>query len=303
MTGRRRSCLVLPAGRPRMAEHAAAAGADQVIFDLEDAVPAAGKADARHAAVRALADHDYRDAVVSVRVNATDTHWQHQDVAELVADAPRLDSVVLPKVEHPGQLWYAAHLLDHLEAIAGRTRPITLEVLVESPAGVLRLGELCAATDRVRALVFGPGDYAAATGAPHLDVGVSAADDFLPVRTALLQHARAAGLHAIDGPYGDITNPAGFRASALAARRLGMDGKWCVHPSQVPIANEVFTPSADEVRAARRLLAGYADAVRDGRAATTVNGTLVDEASRRMAERLLSRALDPDELSDQEDNR
>ncbi|QBI21371.1 CoA ester lyase [Egibacter rhizosphaerae] len=290
----RRSVLAVPGNRPDMAEKAAAGDADEIFLDLEDAVPPDLKAEARDLVIRALMGTDCGDKTVAVRVNDVRSPWCHDDVSALLHGAgDRIDTLVVPKVEHPGELHFLAYLLDQLEAATEHGARIGVEAQVESGAGATRLEAISEVTDRLEALIFGPGDYAADLGIPAIDVGLGAegtpGDPFHAVRTRIAQFARAVGAEAVDGPLADFTDDEGYRESARHALGVGFDGKWCIHPRQVPLANEVFTPSHRQVSRAAAMLAAYEEALAAGQGAATFEGAMIDEASRKMARRLIAR--------------
>jgi citrate lyase subunit beta/citryl-CoA lyase len=254
---RRRSCLTVPADDERKLEKAAGIEVDEVILDLEDAVAPERKDGARETLARALRDHEWRAATVAVRVNRGST----EDLA-LVAEL-RPDVVVLPKVESADEL----HGL-----------PVPAEAQIETARGLLECAGIAAAPG-LEALVLGPGDLAASLGVPELTIGSGA-----HVQHALFQvavAARAFGVAAIDGPYPVLGDEEGLRASALRSRAFGYDGKWCIHPAQIAVCDEVYTPTAEEIERARRIL-GVAGVAR-------LDGEMVDEANRRMAEAILAR--------------
>jgi citrate lyase subunit beta/citryl-CoA lyase len=289
----RRSVLVVPGSSPEMLAKAADRGADEIVFDLEDAVAADRKELARRTVVEALHEHDFGDTVLAVRVNDVTTPFMYADVITLLERAGgRFDCLIVPKVDHPGQLWFVEHLCTQLEAQHGLDR-VGVEVQVESGAGSVNLDATVGVTDRIESVVFGPGDYAANIGVPQLDVGMPEPDypgyQWASVVGRMVDAARSVGADAIDGPYSDYGDPEGFRRMATRARLLGMDGKWCIHPSQVELANELFTPSPQQFAAALDLLEAYRDAADDGRGATSHGGRMIDEASRKMAAKLVAR--------------
>lgn len=278
-----------------MLTKAATTEADEVFLDLEDAVAPEQKKSARARVVEALNSHDYSGKTVAVRVNDVTGPFQYDDVIEVVRGAGAfIDTIVLPKVQHPGEVWFAEHLLTQLEDDLDLDRRIGLELQVESGSGAVDLLDIARVTDRTEALVFGPGDYAADIGVAQVDIG--AIDRSYPghqwhyILSRLVTTARAIGADAIDGPYADFRDEDGLRESADLARRLGMDGKWCIHPAQVAVVNEAFTPSAAQVDRAQALLAAYADAVAAGRGSATFEGAMIDEASRKMADRIVARS-------------
>jgi citrate lyase subunit beta/citryl-CoA lyase len=290
----RRSCLTVPGSDRRKLEAAAGAGADEILLDLEDGVAPGEKDAARRMVASALSDVDYGSSTVSVRVNGAATPWAHRDIIEIVEEGHgRLDCLVLPKVGHPGEVWFAEFLLLQLEASLGTERRIGLELQIESGAAVVNMAAVAEVTDRIEALVFGPGDYAADAGIWQPSLGIL--DRRYPghqwhhVLSTIVATARWTGCDAVDGPYADHRDPEGFRESASLARLLGIDGKWCIHPSQVPIANEVFSTTPEEYRRAVEVTEAYARAAAAGLGAVSMEGTMVDEASRVMAERLIAR--------------
>jgi citrate lyase beta subunit len=253
----RRSCLTVPGDDERKLAKAAGLPADEVILDLEDAVAGDRKDAARELVARALRDHEWRATTVAVRIN----HGSADDVA-LVRDA-RPDVVVVPKVESP----------EELDGLA-----VPAEAQIETARGLVEC-ERIAAAPGLEALVFGPGDLAASLGVPELTIGEGAHVEHALFRVAVA--ARAFGLAAVDGPYVVLDDPEGLRRSALRSRAFGYDGKWCIHPAQVEICNEVYAPTAEEIERARRILG------LDGVA--RLDGEMVDEANRRMAEAILAR--------------
>ena len=291
----RRSVLAVPGDRPDMAEKAAATEADEVLLDLEDAVGADRKADARDAVIAALAGTDWGGKTVAVRVNDVRSPWCHDDIASVLHGAgDRVDALVVPKVDHPGEMWFVEHLLSQLEADIGLRERVRVEAQVESGAGATRLEAIAAVTDRLDALVFGPGDYAADLGIPAVDVGLGAQGypehAWHAALTRVCQVARTVGADAIDGPLADFSDDEGYRRAAQLALGVGCDGKWCIHPRQVPIANDVFTPPHEQVARAAALLAAYEEALTAGQGVATFEGKMIDEASRKMARRLVTRA-------------
>jgi citrate lyase subunit beta / citryl-CoA lyase len=291
----RRSCLAVPGSDPGMLRRAADSAADQVFLDLEDAVAPSQKKRARQTIVEALNEVDYGGKVVTVRVNDATTRYQYDDIIELMrgAGASQLDCLMIPKVQDAGQLWFVENLLNQLDLDLELGRRIGLEVQIETGTGSVNMFELARVSDRIESLIFGPGDYAANVGVPQLDLGMIERDypghQWHYILAQIVNTARAVGCDAIDGPYGDYSDRDGFRESATRAKLLGIDGKWCIHPSQIEIANEVFSPSKEQFAYAERLLAAYQEAVDAGRGAASLDGKMIDEASRKMAEKLAAR--------------
>ena len=267
----RRSCLAVPGSSERMLAKAPSLGADELVLDLEDAVAPADKQAARGRVTRLLEE----GLRASVRVNAPGTPWCHRD---LIALGSRPASIVLPKVEGAGDLAFADRLLTGVGAAGVR-----LQALIETAAGLARLGEIAAATERLDALILGYADLAASLGRTR--AGAGDLDGWRPAQEALLVAARANGLQAIDGPYLGVAADAAFTAAATRARDAGFDGKWAIHPSQVGPLNALFTPGDEELERARRILAALEDA-----GAVALDGEMLDEAVAAWARRTLARA-------------
>ena len=274
----------------KLAGVAAGLEADEIVIDLEDAVAASAKEDARKATVAALSA--WGGGVVSVRVNAARSPWCHLDVAALAGLGDVPVSIVVPKVEDGGDLAFFDRLLDGAEAAGGRRRPLRLQALIETAAGLERVSEIAGASRRLDALILGYADLAASLGrAPG---GAGDLETWRWAQEAVLVAARAHGLQAIDGPYLGVEVDEGFRAAAGRARDLGFDGKWAIHPAQVAALNELFTPTLREVDRARAIVAALDRAEREtGQGAVALNGEMLDEAVRAAALRILARAHPP----------
>ncbi|HXF98796.1 MAG TPA: CoA ester lyase [Gaiellaceae bacterium] len=305
-----RSELTVPGSNVRMLEKAPKSGADVVLLDLEDAVAPDAKEQARRNVIDALGSLDWSRCSVAVRINALDTRWCFRDVIEVVGEAgEHVDFLVVPKVGSAADLHFVAVLLAQVEAERGLA-PLGLSALIETAAGLANVEEIASACpERLEALVFGVADYAASTRARTTVIG-GASPDYAVLTDSrdgerrarhwgdqwhyplsrILVACRAAELRAIDGPYGDVRDPAGYVAAARRAAALGYDGKWAIHPSQVGLANEVFTPTDSELAQARRILSALSEAADEGRGAIALDGRLVDAASIRMARQLVSRA-------------
>jgi citrate lyase beta subunit len=298
-----RSVLATPGSNPRMIAKALASDADLVMIDLEDAVAPDAKAAARATVAEALREGDWQGRPRTFRMNALDTPWFVHDLLEVIESARgRVDLIVAPKVARAEDVHVVATILASLEVAAEAKHPIGLETQIESAAGLAHCEAIAVASPRVEALVFGPGDYAASIRMPLAAIGMPDRWDAdypghrwdYPLQRILVA-ARAAGVRAIDGPYADFRDREGFRRSCLVARALGYDGKWCIHPDQVPIANEVFSADEAELTWAREILAANAEAEQAGRGSFALNGQMIDAATLRMAHATLARSgLDRD---------
>jgi citrate lyase beta subunit len=278
-----------------MMQRAAATEADEVFLDLEDACAPSEKKDARALAIRALNEQNWGTKLRAVRVNGVTTRWCYADLVEVMRGAgDRVDAIVVPKIDDASQVHFVDHLLSQIEADLTISNPVAIELQIESPAGMINLREIVRSSSRIEAVIFGPGDYAASLGVPNLDIGASD-DRYLGHQwhwalSEIANHAKAAGVQAIDGPVADFQEPAAYMQAALLARLLGFEGKWCIHPNQIAWANEAFSSTAAELHAARRLLEEYDRASAQGLGAIAIDGKLVDEASRKAAETTLARA-------------
>ena len=278
-----------------MAGKALASAADAVFLDLEDAVVPDEKASARGKIVSALRELDWRDRQTLYRANALDTPYFYRDVIEVAEEAgERLDGIIIPKVQRPADLHVAATLLSQIELSVGlESGRIKLEAQIESAAGLADIDAISRATDRLEALHFGPGDFAASLRMPYRSIGaMDEWDEAYPghrfhyAMQRIVVAARAAGLRAVDGPLADYRDAEALRRSSLLARSLGFDGKWCIHPAQIPVVNEVFSPTDKEIEWAKKVVGAYEEA---GAGATSVDGQMIDAASIKMARTTLDR--------------
>lgn len=279
-----------------MLAKAATLAADEIFLDLEDAVSPLEKTDeTRERVVRALREQSWLARTKVVRVNAVRTPWCLRDLLYVVPNAgAALDCVMIPKVESPAEVHFVDHLLTQLERETDRAHPVGLELQIESPLGLVNLEAIAASSPRIETLIFGPGDFAASAGMPQLTVGAPdpdySGDQWHYVLSRILCAARAFGLQAIDGPYAQIRDPEGFVLVARRARSLGYDGKWALHPDQIVLCNEVFSPSAEEFDRASRIVEAYREATDEARlGAVMFEGEMIDEASRRMAAQVVDR--------------
>ncbi len=291
----RRSELATPASSEKMCAKAPSSGADLVFLDLEDACAPSAKEGARAIAVAALTGQDWGRTVRAVRINGLDTPWCHDDIIEVVTGAgDALDVLIVPKARSARDVWWVDVLLTQLETKLGLRKRIALEVLIEESEGLANAVEIAKASDRLEAIIFGAGDLSASQRARvdgNFDPVSPYPGDFWHVaRFQVLTAARAAGIDAIDAPYPAYQDPDGYRRSATHASLLGFDGKWAIHPSQVPIAHEVFSPTAEEVADAEAAIEVYRRSEAEGVGAIGRDGKLVDAAHMRLAENILYKA-------------
>lgn len=291
----RRSELAVPASNDNMFEKGARCGADLVFLDLEDAVAPAFKQEARMKAIAALNDIDWGHTARAVRINGLDTQWCHDDVIDVVSKAgANLDTIIVPKARRARDVWWVDVLLTQLESKLGLPNRIRLEVLIEEVEGLANAEEIAVASPRLDALIFGVGDFSLSQGARvdtnFAPVGEYPGDIWAYARNKVIVAARIAGIDAIDAPYPDYRDLAGYQRDARRASLLGYTGKWAIHPDQVPVANRVYAPTADEIARAEANVAAYRAAEEQGRGAVGVNGVLVDAAHVKQAEQTLARA-------------
>jgi citrate lyase subunit beta/citryl-CoA lyase len=278
-----------------MCEKAAKSGADLVFLDLEDACAPVAKEGARATVVNALTGLDWGRTVRAVRVNGLETPWCHGDIIEVVTGArDALDVLIVPKARSARDVWWVDVLLTQLETRLGLSRRIGLEVLIEDAEGLANAVEIARSSDRLEALIFGAGDLSASLHARvdgNFDpVGDYPGDFWHFARAQVVTAARVGGLDAIDAPFPAYRDPDGYRRSAVHAGLLGFDGKWAIHPDQIAIANEVFSPTAEEVSDARVAIEVYRRAEAEGVGAIGRDGRLVDAAHMRLAANVLHRA-------------
>ncbi|MDE2343974.1 MAG: CoA ester lyase [Betaproteobacteria bacterium] len=304
-----RSELAVPGSNPGLFEKAARSAADVIFLDLEDAVAPDDKAQARKNIIQALHDVDWGQKTMMIRINGLDTHYMYRDVVDIVETCPRLDMILIPKVGVPQDVYALDMLVTQIEQATGRTRRIGFEVLIETALGMANVEAIAQASSRLEAMSFGVADYAASTrarttviGGVNKDSGVLTdkdaagrrdyywTDPWHAAQTRMLVACRAYGLRPVDGPFGDFGDPEGYVAAANRAAVLGYEGKWAIHPTQIELANQVFTPSEAEITKARRIMEAMEQAAREGRGAVSLDGRLIDIASIRMAEGLLAKA-------------
>ncbi len=292
----RRSCLAVPGSSERFIEKAKEIPADMTFLDLEDAVAPREKVAARGKVAAAIGAGGWDDRIICVRVNAWDTPLTFRDVLEVVSGSgPRLDEIMLPKVQNAAQVIALDLLLTQIEKEVGLPAGhVGIEAQIETTTGLINVEEICAASSRLEAVVFGPADFAASMEMPVLTGGVELpeypGDHFHYVFSKILMAARANGIQVIDGPYLRIASLDGLREYAKRSATLGYDGKWAIHPTQVEVLNEVYLPSQELFDKAVDILEAYEQATTTGgRGAVMFDAEMIDEASRKMALKFVAR--------------
>ncbi len=291
----RRSCLSVPGSSPKMLAKGPTLPADEVFMDLEDSVAPLAKEDARGNIIDALKNHDWGDQTVVVRINSIDTQWAADDLKTVVENAGQyLDCIMIPKVQYAHEVMFVDHLLRMFEVNTGVEKKVGIEAQIETALGLENIFEIAHSSERLETLIFGPADMSASLGLPTVTAGLPMpgypGDHWHWVLERILVAARAANLQAIDGPYLLIKDLDGFREMAMRARALGYDGKWALHPGQVDVLNEVFTPPQDDYDKAEALLEAYKHSTDvDKRGAVMFGTEMIDEASRKMALQLAER--------------
>lgn len=299
-----RSELAVPGSSTKMLGKAPSSEADIVFLDLEDAVAPDDKPQARKNIIEAINDQDWGDKTVSVRINGLDTHYMYRDVIDILEQAgDRLDLIMIPKVGTAADVYALDMLCTQIEVAKGRKKRIGFELIIESALGMANVDAIAAASPRNESLHFGVADYAASTKARTTQIGgpnpsytvLTDADEagnrqlhwgdmwHYPI-TRMVIAARANGLRPVDGPFGNFSDSDGYVAQARRAAVLGCEGKWAIHPKQLPLANEVYSPSEAEITKARRILAAMEEAKKSGQGAVALDGGLIDIASIKQAE-------------------
>ena len=287
----------MPGSNPAMFPKALESEADVVFLDLEDAVAPADKEQARRNVIQALLELDWRGRgkTISVRINGIDTHYMYRDVVDVVEQAGhRLDTVLIPKVGVPADVYLVDALLTQIEAAKRIPYRLGIEVLIETALGMANVEAIAATRGRLEVMHFGVADYAASNRARTVSIGGLnpdyPGDQWHFGLSRMTVACRAYGLRPIDGPFGDFKDADGYRAAARRGAALGIEGKWAIHPSQIALANDVFTPPEAEVSRARRILDALEAAARDGKGAAQLDGKMIDAASARMAEGIVRMA-------------
>jgi malyl-CoA/(S)-citramalyl-CoA lyase len=305
-----RSEQAVPGSNPTFMEKASKGGADVVFLDLEDAVAPDEKEQARKYVIEALHDLDWTGKTVSVRINGLDTQYMYRDVVDVMEQAgDKLDMIMIPKAGTASDIYMVDALVNQIEIAKGYTKRIGFEMIIETALGMQNVHEIASASTRNESLHFGVADYAASTQARTINIGgpnpdysvlthadedgkrdVHWGDMWHYAVARMIVAARANGLRAVDGPFGDIQDADGFAAQARRSAVLGCEGKWAIHPSQVDVVNQIFSPSEEEVTYAQRVLSAMDEAKREGRGAVTLDGRLIDLASIRQAEVMVRKA-------------
>ncbi len=305
-----RSELAVPGSNPAFFEKAAQSAVDCIFLDLEDSIAPDEKESARKNIVQALNDIDWGTKTMLVRINGLDTQYMYKDVVDVVENCPRLDMILIPKVGVPADVYAVDMLVTQIELGKKREKRLGFEVLIETALGMANVEAIAQSSKRLEAMSFGVADYAASTrarttviGGAHPEYGVltDKTEEGKPrdfhwndmwhfAQARIVVACRAYGLRPIDGPFGDFKDPEGYVAAAKRAAILGYEGKWAIHPSQIELANQVFTPSEAEVTKAKRILAAMEQAQREGKGAVNLDGRLIDVASIKMAENLVQKA-------------
>jgi citrate lyase subunit beta / citryl-CoA lyase len=290
----RRVQLAVPGSSDKMMRKAAESAADHVFLDLEDAVAPNAKVAARAQVVEALKSLNWRGKTRCVRINDLRTRYAYNDIIEVVRGAgEHLDTIMIPKAMDARDIWFVETLLEQLEADLGLKKRIGIEALIEEVQGMNNVEPIAASSPRLEALILGVGDYSASQ---KMDARSVAGGTGYPgdlwhyARFRMVVAARAHGLDPIDGPFTDFRNPDGYREECRRGLILGCAGKWALHPMQIPIALEVYTPPAEQVAYARKMIAAYREAEAQGLGAIQIEGQMVDAASVRILQNTLDRA-------------
>jgi len=287
-----------PGSRPAIFEKMAASAADVINLDLEDSVAPSDKDSARENIIKAIGDVDWGTKTLSVRINGLDSPYWYRDVVDLLEQSDeRLDQIMIPKVGCAADVYAVDALVTAIETAKGRGKKISFEVIIESAAGIAHVEEIAASSPRLDAMSLGAADFAASMGMQTTGIGGTQENYYMMhegakhwsdpwhwAQAAIVAACRTHGVLPVDGPFGDFSDDEGFRAQARRSATLGMVGKWAIHPKQVAISNEVFTPSEEAVAEARAILAAMQEATENGEGATVYKGRLVDIASIKQAE-------------------
>lgn len=293
-----------PGSNTKLFEKMAASAADVINLDLEDSVSPSDKDTARNNVIQAINDVDWNTKHLSVRINGLDTPYWYRDVVDVLEQAgDRIDQIMIPKVGCAADVYAVDALVTGIERAKGRSKPIGFEVIIESAAGIAHVEEIAASSPRMQAMSLGAADFAASMGMQTTGIGGTQenyymlrdgvqhwSDPWHWAQAAIVAACRTHGVLPVDGPFGDFSDDEGYRAQAKRSATLGMVGKWAIHPKQIALANEVFTPSAEAVAEARDILQAMQDAKARGEGATVYKGRLVDIASIKQAEVIVAQS-------------
>ena len=290
-----RSELAVPGSSPKMFEKALNSNADYIFLDLEDAVSPNDKITARQNIIKALKEINWKEKgkTISVRINSIDTHYMYRDIVDIVEQTgEKVDTLLIPKVGTSSDVYMVDCLLTQIETNKKIKNKIGIECLIETALGMSNIKEIAKSSNRLEALHFGVADYAASLRARTVVIGGLnpdyPGDQWHHGLSQLAMTCRAYGLRAIDGPFGDFNDPDSYIESAKRAAAIGIEGKWAIHPSQIDLANKVFSPPATEVTKAKRILEELEKAAKEGKGAAQLDGRMIDAASARMAENIVN---------------
>ena len=290
-----RSELAVPGSSPKMFEKALNSTADFIFLDLEDAVSPNDKVTARENVIKALKEMDWRGngKTISVRINGLDTHYMYRDVVEIMCQAGEfVDTLLIPKVGVQGDVYMVDCMVNQIEQERGLKNKVGLECLIETALGMVNIEEIAQSSKRLEALHFGVADYAASLRARTVVIGGLnpdyPGDQWHHGLAKLVATCRAYGLRPIDGPFGDFNDPEGYINAAKRGAAIGIEGKWAIHPSQIDLANKVFSPPEAEVNKAKRIIEELDKAAKEGKGAAQLDGRMIDAASARMAENIVN---------------
>jgi citrate lyase subunit beta/citryl-CoA lyase len=290
-----RSELAVPGSSPEMFEKALNSKADYIFLDLEDAVSPMDKISARQNVIKALKDINWREGgkTISVRINSPDTHYMYRDLVDIVEEVgEKLDTILLPKAGTASDVYMVDCLLTQIETSKKFKNKIGIECLIETALGMSNIKEIAKSSERLEALHFGVADYAASLRARTVVIGGLnpdyPGDQWHHGLSQLVMTCRAYGLRAIDGPFGDFNDPDAYIEAAKRGAAIGIEGKWAIHPSQIELANKVFSPPSSEVTKAKRILEELDKAAKAGKGAAQLDGRMIDAASARMAENIVN---------------
>ncbi len=294
-----RTNLSVPGHVIKMHSKAVNSKADVIMLDLEDSVPTDKKQDARKAIIKSLLDLNFEHKTITVRINGLDTPFAYKEIIDIVENAGHvIDAIVIPKINHPGDVYFVSRLLDGIEMEKKFIKKIQIEASIETAQGLEKVSKIAKASSRIKTLVFGVADYSDSVGARLISLSGHGENEeeiypghrwHYPL-SKMVAAAKANDLLAIDAPFGNFKNPDGLKKSATITSALGCDGKWVIHPDQIDIVNQVFTPSEEEIKRAKRILDVIEKANYSGKGAIGVEGKMIDQATLRLAKKLWDQA-------------